>query len=199
MNNAETRTSDYIETYTGKKFFLLEPRPRDVCLEDIAHALSLMPRFNGHTKVFYSVAAHSLHVEEMAHAVLRGQETDDPKALLACLLHDAAEAYVGDMVQPLKRSMTAYKGVEKKIEDTILESFNLKHDDVPDFLKNLDNIALMTEAWHLMPSKGSFFSVRAEPDLKWEFKVKSPEDNERRYIERCHELEEQINVTLTRR
>lgn len=187
------RRGDYVETYTGKHFYLRDPMVEDICLEDIAHALSLMPRFNGHTKEFYSVAAHSLHVEEMARRKLQGCGAYDPKALLACLLHDAAEAYVGDMVQPLKRSMDAYKAVERRIEAVILEAFSITPEDVPEFLKNLDNIALMTEAYHLMPSKGKSYSVPATPDLDWDFKVYEPKDNEHAFIERCRELQGQIN------
>ena len=56
------RSLAWITTYTGKKFHILDPDPVDVCLEDIAHALSMMCRFNGHVRRFYSVGEHCLHV-----------------------------------------------------------------------------------------------------------------------------------------
>lgn len=54
------RRGDFICTYTGRKFYPLDPRPEDVCIEDIAHALALVNRFGGHTRVPYSVAQHSV-------------------------------------------------------------------------------------------------------------------------------------------
>ena len=96
VDSSITRTL-YVSTYTGKQFFPLDPQQDQVDIEDIAHGLAYQCRFNGQTRYFYSVAQHSLIVAGLV-----------PKRLyLAALLHDAAEAYMGDMVKPLKQSPKA--------------------------------------------------------------------------------------------
>lgn len=90
----------WMETYTGKKFFPLDPRKEDICIEDIAHSLSLLCRYNGHTNRLYSVAQHSLEL------ALYSQNRGDPTStVLYYLLHDAHEAYVGDMTAPMKQNL----------------------------------------------------------------------------------------------
>lgn len=84
-----------IQTFTGKKFWPLAPRVEDICIEDIAHALSLKCRFGGHCKVFYSVAQHCVLVSELL-------EPSTESTLLWGLLHDAAEAYLPDFPTPIK-------------------------------------------------------------------------------------------------
>ncbi len=85
-----------IETYSGLYFDFTNPRAEDVCIEDIARALSMTPRFGGHTTSFYSVAEHSVLVRQLVI------EAGRPDLGLAALLHDAHEAYVGDIPTPLK-------------------------------------------------------------------------------------------------
>jgi len=82
-----------IRTFTGRAFRPFEPRVEDVCIEDIAHALANMCRFNGHCREFYSVAQHSVHVSDWVAAPYK----------LAALLHDAAEAYMPDFCSPIKK------------------------------------------------------------------------------------------------
>lgn len=84
----------WIGTYSGKRFWPLQPRAEEICIEDVAHGLALQCRFNGHCARFYSVAEHCWHVSRRVR----------PENALWGLLHDAAEAYLGDMVSPLKRS-----------------------------------------------------------------------------------------------
>lgn len=83
-----------IVTYTGKVFNLLNPKPEMVCIEDIAHSLAYQCRYTGHVKFFYSVAQH---------CVLMARNRDLPGDPLQKLLHDAAEAYIGDIVSPWKK------------------------------------------------------------------------------------------------
>lgn len=110
-----TRAGDWMQTYTGGKFWTLDPRPEEVVSEDIAHALSLICRYGGHATRFYSVAEHCVL---LSYAV-------SPANALWALLHDAAEAYVGDMVRPLKRSMPDYQAVEDGVLHTIALRFDL--------------------------------------------------------------------------
>ncbi len=125
---------DWIQTYTGKKFYPLDPRPEDVCIEDIAHALSLICRYNGHSRVFYSVAEHSYR---MSLAEIRG----NPKWFL---MHDAAEAFLSDVPRPIKPMLPEFAQIEKSILKVIGEKFNLGEFDEAEIL-NADLIMLATE------------------------------------------------------
>ncbi len=127
----------WIETYTGLKFDLLEPRAEMVCVEDIAHALARQCRFLGHVKQFCSVAEHSVNVSWAC----------DERDALAGLLHDASEAYIGDLVRPLKHGSPLgpiYCEIEQRIDRVIAERFgisNLK----PESVVRADNEALLAE------------------------------------------------------
>ena len=128
----------WVQTYTGKRFELLVPRPDLVDLEDIAHALSLQNRFNGHTRRPYNVAQHS---------VLVARAVDHLSAVyqLQALMHDAAEAYIGDLVRPVKMFDSYYVETEAKVWAAVCEFFELPVDLHPD-VKVADNVLLSTEA-----------------------------------------------------
>ena len=98
---------DYITTFTKIHFNPLEPNAEDICIQDIAHALSMMTRANGHFPEFYSIAQHSIHCAQ--EAVARNFTN---RTVLACLLHDASEAYLSDITRPVKRRMLKYKQYE---------------------------------------------------------------------------------------
>lgn len=104
----------WMQTATGKQFYPLAPKMTDIDIEDIAHALSLQCRFNGHTRKFYSVAEHSVHV---SYAVPR-------KMALPALLHDAHEAYLGDMISPLKAHFPKMSKYEEVLDRLIQGRFN---------------------------------------------------------------------------
>src|SRR5262249_3879894 len=114
------RTGDWIATITGKRWFVTDPHPDDVDIEDIAHGLSMVCRFGGQCREFYSVAQHSVL---MANEMCRREAP--PEMALWGLLHDAPEAYLGDMVRPLKRSMPNYKVLEHVTEGCILVGLGL--------------------------------------------------------------------------
>jgi len=107
-----------IRTYSGLLIDLLNPDPKLIMLGDIAHSLSLINRFGGHTPQPYSVAEHS---------ILVASSYDDPKDYRTALLHDASEAYLGDMVGPLKHSgeMRAFILIELSWEKALAERFDL--------------------------------------------------------------------------
>lgn len=131
---------DWIQTYTGRQFYPTNPDPNQICIEDIAHALSNICRFSGHCKAFYSVAEHSY--------VLSSYITD-PKLALAGLLHDAAEAYMGDITTPVKRSIGGWKGYEQTLTKLIYEKFNCAVQDTS-VIAWLDLRMLLTERQQLM-------------------------------------------------
>ena len=93
-----------MQSYSGKKIDLNHPTPEAVDIEDIAHALSLTCRFGGHCRRFYSVAEHSLLVEQLQHKNRdEYSKIPNPALSMALLLHDSAETYIGDIITPLKR------------------------------------------------------------------------------------------------
>ena len=106
-----------IRTYTGININILDPKAEDVCIEDIAHALSQQCRFAGHTSRFYSVAEHSLLCSSMAPR----------RHALAALLHDASEAYLVDIPTPIKRLMPEYYKAEFRLMEVIAEKFGFTY------------------------------------------------------------------------
>jgi len=105
METTEPQTMYWLQTYTGKKIDLINPTREMVDIEDIAHALSMICRFNGHCRDFYSVAEHSVMVEVIGNQISLSSEPISDFQRLALLLHDAAEAYIGDFTTPLKRGL----------------------------------------------------------------------------------------------
>lgn len=110
----------YITTKSGRKVYPLSPEADQIHIDDIAHGLSNVCRFNGHTSSFFSVARHSINV---AKRVL-GEGADANTALKA-LLHDASEAYLCDIPTPVKEQITGYKESEEKMMRVIFEAFRL--------------------------------------------------------------------------
>ncbi|WAB92513.1 phosphohydrolase [Pseudomonas citronellolis] len=130
----------WILTRTGKRFDLFEPKPEMIDPRDLSHALAHLCRFNGHAARHYSVAQHSYLVSGLVPA----------QDKLAGLLHDATEAYVGDMVRPLKEQMPAFREVEDRIWQAICARFDLD-EELPASVKHADLQALATERRDLMP------------------------------------------------
>ena len=109
-----------MSTYTGKRFDPMQMTAEDISIEDIAHALSLLCRGGGHLKYFYSVGQHSINC--MKEAKARGFSK---RLQLACLLHDASEAYISDIIRPVKMYLTNYLEIEDTIMQKIWEKFGL--------------------------------------------------------------------------
>lgn len=133
--------SPYVSTYLGNRFYLTRPHIDDVAIEDIAHGLAYQCRFNGQTHSFYSVAQHSLMVMALVA----------PEHRLAALLHDAAEAYLGDMVKPLKTLFPEFSAIEARVMDIIGRRFAVDLTHLDPSIKRADLIALATEKRDLMP------------------------------------------------
>lgn len=135
---ADALSQTWIRTASGKVFDLVDPTPEMFDIEDIAHALSHICRFTGHTRHFYSVAQHSVAVSML---------TDS----LEGLLHDATEAYIGDVSRPLKRlpDMWGYKAVETRLYGALARWAGIPEDQSPG-VKVADNTLLATEMRDLM-------------------------------------------------
>jgi hypothetical protein len=139
---AVTRTSDWIQTFSGRQFWPLEPAPEDVHIVDIAHALSNICRYTGHTREFYSVADHSIRVSKIVPA----------EDALWGLLHDASEAYICDVARPVKHFPAfgeLYRQIEDRLMAAICQKFGLPLEQ-PASIKTADNILLHTERRDLM-------------------------------------------------
>lgn len=131
---APSRKGDWIRTFKGIEYWPLDPRPEDVLIEDIAHALANVCRYAGHTSRFYSVAEHSILVSRLVA----------PELALAGLLHDATEAYVVDVPRPLKRYLTNYAEIEELNWQAVAAKFDL-NPVMHESIKNADNAILVTE------------------------------------------------------
>ena len=158
----------YIQTWTGLAFPLLEPDPAKVTARDLAAALSKICRYTGHCRAFYSVAQHSVLVANNLPV------TPDGALALYGLLHDAHEAYVGDLSSPLKRALEQAAGaaflkpVTQAIDRAIHEAFGIDWppgDAIVDRVKRADLQALATEKRDIMalPVKGEA-DWAVEPD-----------------------------------
>lgn len=129
-----------IRTSTGRQFHLLEPWRNDPNIGEIAHALSHLCRFTGHTDRFYSVAQHSVHVSHLV----------PPALAMHGLLHDAAEAYLGDVASPLKALLPQYRELEAHIQGWICRAYGLSQ-DMPEEVKAADQQMLVQEMHDLFP------------------------------------------------
>jgi hypothetical protein len=145
----------WIQTHSGRKFDFLSPSYESICIEDIAHSLSMQCRFTGHTSRRYSVAAHSILVASLVPTPLR----------LEALLHDASEAYLGDVSTPLKQLITEYQWLEERIQKMIL----IRYAGVSVLdrtVKDADRLAMRIEATHLLGIPvGSWFDPVESPEL----------------------------------
>ncbi|MDE1867451.1 MAG: hypothetical protein KGI08_07060 [Thaumarchaeota archaeon] len=150
----ETRPAEpYIETYTGEKFYFLNPTPDMIHIEDIAHALANQCRFTGHSSKFYSVAEHSIYVSKLCGNSIAG------------LLHDASEAYLTDVASPVKPFLHNYKTLEDKLMKAIATKFNFPYPFVEE-VHIADKIQLLMEARHLIRSEGTDWATY-DPDLAY--------------------------------
>lgn len=149
MESITRNTETSILTQDGYYFDLLNPESAShITVGCIAAALSKICRFGGHTKQFYSVAQHSVLVSQIVPYQYR----------LQALFHDATEAFIGDMVYPLKRIMPAYKAIEERLHNAIFDKLGI--DPVmPPVVKEADRIALATERRDLMPADDAPWAI----------------------------------------
>lgn len=138
------RAGDWLITYTGKRFYPLDPREDEIDIADIAHGLALTNRFTGQSKWPYSVAQHCCLMSEYVF-----HKTKSRLQAKRALLHDAAEAYICDLPRPFKQFLPAYKAVEDHILTKLEYKFNIDKIITPE-IKEWDNDMLVTEARALM-------------------------------------------------
>lgn len=175
------RMGDWGCTFTGAQYWPEDPRPEDIRIEDIAHALAHQCRFGGHCREFYSVAQH---------AVLVSEECDPADAMWG-LLHDASEAYIVDIPRPLKNAagMAGYKAIEGAFMAAVCERFGLPL-EMPASVRRADEVLLATEARDLMPPASVakwtlLYPPKAGYVLPW-----SPRRAKEAFLLRFHQLAE---------
>jgi hypothetical protein len=145
-----SRIGDWMQTVSGRQFWPLDPRPEEVLIGDIAHALAMQCRFAGHCRRFYSVAEHSVL---LSRAVA-------PEHKLWALLHDASEAYLVDVPRPVKPYLAGYRSAERRVMIAVCDRFGLPR-EMPSAVKVADDAILMDEAAQNM----------SPPEVPWGFKV----------------------------
>lgn len=118
------RDDSIIITYKKHRFSPRNPSANDIEIADIAHALSCLCRANGHLDRYYSVAAHSINC--MREGKAAGFTLNQQKALL---LHDASEAYLSDIIRPVKLLLPDYLVMERRLQNIIYEKYGVKLDD----------------------------------------------------------------------
>lgn len=128
-------TPDCIRTYTGKYVNVFNPDPETICIEDIAHSLSMQCRFGGHLRRHYSVAEHCENV---------AANTPEPQYKLASLLHDASEAYLLDIPSPIKAHLPDYKKIEDNLMQCIAKKFGFEY-PLHESVKKSDKLMLEIE------------------------------------------------------
>lgn len=176
MTEALVRAGDWMQTVSGRQFWPIDPRPEDIFIEDIAHALSMICRFNGHCERFYSVAEHSVLVSENVPA----------RDALWGLLHDASEAYIADIVRPAKRFIDGYKDLERNIMVAVCSAFDLPYDE-PASVKRADNAILADEAAQIMGAKPKDWFL-PEPPLGVRIIGLQPAQAKRAFLQRFVDL-----------
>lgn len=161
----------------------LEPLPEQIQILDIAHALSLLCRANGHFKSFYSVAQHSVNCAAEAK-----KRKFSSAVQLACLLHDGSEAYLSDLTRPVKHRFADYLRIEESLQSLIYRVFGLNGLSAEEHLqvKQIDDAMLYWEFMHLMDEKISI----EEPELisSPDFLLRSFESVEQRFLKLFDEL-----------
>lgn len=171
----------WILTYTGQKIDPLKPEPGKIALLDIAHALSNICRFTGHSSSFYSVAQHSLLVAKLC----------DPEYRLEGLLHDAPEAYLNDIARPLKRTgeFKFYREIEAAWWAAIQERYDLDTWSADDHIKLWDEQALILEGECFMASIKDWQLPPKRPEIqKLAIRAVSPIEAKQAFLKTFNDL-----------
>ncbi len=177
MTISTPRIGEWMQTFTGKQFYPMDPRVEDIDHRDIAHSLAYLCRYNGHVTRFFSVAEHCVFISQVV----------SPENALWGLLHDATEAYVGDMVRPLKRSMPEYVAAENVIMALVAEKFGLEN-KMPPEVKEADTRILVNEKAGFLAESGHLWHIDELEPLDITLEGWAPAEAEERYLDRLAEL-----------
>lgn len=178
------RLGDFMQTYTGRKFWPMDPRADEVDIRDIAHSLAMQCRYAGHCKRFYSVAEHSTLIARW----LVGRH--GAEVALWGLLHDASEAYLVDVPRPVKPYLTGYKDAESMVMRRVCDRFGLPH-EMPAAVHAADDRILADELVNMvrMDWHTDHDSPLGVPLMYW-----SPADAEAEFMATFDALWEQVAI-----
>jgi uncharacterized protein len=184
------RKGKWLETYCGR-FWVLDPREEDVYLEDIAHALSQMCRFTGHTRYFYSVAQHCLNMLYVSKKMKY-----DEKIQFYGLLHDSPEIFICDIPNPFKKMIPEYKKIEEGIEKVIYNSFGLPYPDeaVRKVIEKLDWDLCVAEGKALMSNKGNWIDDHPYDEVNIDTSIRKMLDVKSEFIDQSQQLIKKLGL-----
>lgn len=185
MNQERTKTSHHIMLHSGRTLDLGDPALDTITIDDIAHGLSNICRYAGQCRKFYSVAEHSVLVSRVL-----------PCEWLAGLLHDSAEAFVGDASSPLKLLIPEYRRIEKTVESAIFRRFGLAWPPPPE-VKVADICVMAAEQRVLMPKDTNrwLLDLHIKP-ANVEVRGLSPKKAKKLFLDRFYELVDQSKEHL---
>ena len=177
---------NHITTYTGKHFELLNPDPEKILIEDIAHALSLICRGNGHVKTFWSVGQHCICCAQEARA--RGYSE---RVALAALLHDASECYMSDIPRPFKQDLPEYREREDRLIRMVYEKFlgSALTPEEEALVKEVDDVLLWYDLDNLLEDQ---FGEGPELHIDLDYAVRPFEEVEQEYLELFCEFSKEV-------
>ena len=168
----------YIRTYTGKEFYPMDPKPEAIDIRDIAHALSMVCRGNGHVNRFFSVAQHCINCALEAEA--RGLSQ---RMILACLIHDASEAYMSDVPRPFKQFLGEYLKQEERLLEVVYGKFlgSPLTEEEQKTLKQIDDDLLYYDLKELLDEPQDEPAPELHIEINYDFVLF--EEVEQRYLE----------------
>lgn len=178
---SNTRRGDWMQLYSGKQFWPMDPRSDEVDIEDIAHSLSMQCRYAGHCVKFYSVAEHSVHIAGWLY--VRGYTSDE---VMAGLLHDATEAYLVDVPRPVKPFLAGYKEAEQSVWEAVAARFEIPA-EMPAIVKEVDSRIIGDERANMRHCAADWYAT-GEP-LGIELQYWSPAEAEARFLDRFRTVE----------
>lgn len=168
-----------IRLRSGAYFDFLNPRWQEIQLADIAGALSKICRFGGQIDVFYSVAEHSIMCANQAF-----DDGNHPDCIRAVFLHDAAEAFVGDVVRPLKLMLPEFAMLERRVEQAIERRFGVDFSKYKLSIREIDNAMLLAERRAMFsPDDVEWFGEKSTRKLDRSFRLFGPAEAERAFLE----------------
>lgn len=178
LNRPEIIEKSWVITLSGKRFNILKPDPEAVKIEDIACSLARQARFNGHTRFFYSVGQHS---------VLGAGVAPTKDIALQMLFHDATEAYIGDLVSPVKALCPDFELIESRIHWAISQKLNLEF-PLPKVVKQIDRRLLATEVRDLITKDLASWNIGEDEPFDFPIIPWPPEVTEARFLEFARNL-----------
>ena len=203
----EWHRGDWMQTHSGLAFYPLDPAPEDIVPADIAHSLAMQCRYNGHVRRFYSVAEHCVLMSDwiLENPAAALGARDDVEVFpypveavrelaLWALLHDAAEAYIGDMVRPLKINMPAFVALDELVTTAVARRFALDDAAIPSAVKTIDTRILLDERAALLSAPPHDWALGDLEPLGVKIRGWEPSIAKWEYIARLRDLGVEVSV-----